>query len=512
MSEEELGRAVRRIYEAGYQLEAEAFLNLKRLTEKLSPNEIVETMLEILAQKPQPPAFINAELVKEAAEKLESRLKEALEPLEPEISEKRVFKPKAKDFEAEVEVLRDPSRSIASRGEAENFLKYFKDRFTKLRKLLLQRLDCRDATTVSEALAQPQGSKVKFICIVSEKISRVRRIILRVEDFESSISVLVQPSTQSLEVFSKAEALLLDQVVCISGVKAGGALVIADDIMLPEVPQHKPNQASEPVCALLISDIHIGSRFFEEKLFGRLLAWLRGEIGNHRLREAAGRVKYVVIAGDLVDGVGVYPEQETELSIPDIYRQYVEASRLLEEIPDHIQLIVIPGNHDASRKALPQPALSRSFAEPIYKLGRRVISLGNPSLVKLHGVTFLLHHGRSLEDVLAWLPEANHHEPAKAMIALLRARHLAPIYGQRTPIAPEPVDWMVIDKVPDVYHAGHIHVYGQTVYRGVRVVNSGCWQGQTSYQLRLGLMPTPGIAALVDLQTLNVTPLDFKAL
>ena len=40
---------------------------------------------------------------------------------------------------------------------------------------------------------------------------------------------------------------------------------------------------------------------------------------------------------------------------------------------------------------------------------------------------------------------------------LLRARHLSPIYGSQTPIAPEMEDLLVIEDVPDIFHVGHVH-------------------------------------------------------
>jgi DNA polymerase II small subunit len=509
LTAESLRKAVKTLFEAGYQLEAEAFASLQNLSETLNPEELARCLLEILRSRQVETPFIGASLVEEAAEKL--REKTAGEALKAEPTGKPCFKPLAREYEAEVKVLMDPTGRLKSKGEVGSFLEYFRDRFEKLRKLLMQRLDCRDASTLAEALTVSQGSKTKFVCMVSGKVSRGARVFLKVEDLEASATVLVQPSARNPRIAEKASSILLDQVICVSAVKFREDLFFAEDLMLPEVPQHKPSTSEQPLAVLLISDLHVGSKIFEAELFRKLLNWLRGQLGNRRLVEAAGRIKYLVVAGDLVDGVGVYPEQERELETPDIYRQYEQAARLMEQVPDYIQLVVIPGNHDACRRALPQPAISRKYAEPLYRR-ESLVSLGNPSLVKLHGASFLLHHGRSLEDVLASLPEANHEDPVKSMVALLRSRHVAPVYGQRTPIAPEPSDWLVVEEVPDFYHAGHIHIYGYTVYRGVRLVNSGCWQGQTSYQQRLGLTPTPGTAALVDLQTANVASLDFKAL
>ncbi|RLI33474.1 DNA-directed DNA polymerase II small subunit [Candidatus Bathyarchaeota archaeon] len=502
-----LQEAVKKLQEAGYQLSLEGFNRLKSLNGRVDPLKVAEKILEAAREKALSLPFVDASLVEEAVKKLEPAREETVLSFEP--SGKPVFRPLAREYEAEIEVLKDPTGETASKGDVESFLKHFRDRFERLKRILMQRLDCRDASSLQEALSQPQGSKVKFVCMVSEKFSRGRRVFLRVEDPEASATVMFQPTVQNPNLAEKASSVFPDQVICVSAVRLKGDFFAAEDLMLPEIPHHKPHLVEEPLTALLISDLHVGSKLFEGQLFRRMLSWLKGEFGGRTLREAASRVKYLVIAGDLVDGVGVYPEQERELEIPDIYRQYEEVARLLEEVPDYIQILAIPGNHDATRKALPQPAINRSYGEALHRLSNLLL-LGNPSTVKLHGAVFLLHHGRSLEDVLAMLPEANHEQPVKAMVALLKARHLAPIYGQRTPIAPEPQDWMVVDQVPDYYHAGHIHIYGYTVYRGIRVVNSGCWQRQTSYQQRLGLTPTPATAILANLQDASISLLDFR--
>ncbi|MDQ3848679.1 MAG: DNA polymerase II small subunit, partial [Thermoproteota archaeon] len=47
-------------------------------------------------------------------------------------------------------------------------------------------------------------------------------------------------------------------------------------------------------------------------------------------------------------------------------------------------------------------------------------------------------------------------------------------------------------------------------YRGTLVVNSGAWQSQTKFQQTMGIMPTPGIAVVVNLATLQPIVYDFN--
>jgi DNA polymerase II small subunit len=185
------------------------------------------------------------------------------------------------------------------------------------------------------------------------------------------------------------------------------------------------------------------------------------------------------------------------------------AAEVLSMVPKHIKMLVIPGNHDPGRRALPQPSIPAILSEGLSKL-ENCIMLGNPALVDLNGVKVLMYHGQSLDDVIATTPGMSYSKPAQAMKVLLKARHLAPTYGGRTPIAPEVEDMMVMSEIPDVLHSGHVHVTYIDRYRGTLVVNSGAWQSQTKFQQTMGIMPSPGFAILVNLSTLQPTVLDFN--
>lgn len=512
---ERLQKAVSHTIQAGYQLDSEAFLLLETLSKTEDPVALVEQLTARINEAEQKPLFITRELIEEfMTQTTEAKdVGTATLPSEPQPppifeSRKEAFKPYAKEIDADIQIFEDPTAAVTTVGSMEEYHEYFLDRFKRLQRFLRQRMDAKDATSIAEALKAPMNAKVKVIGMLTERRESKQRSFLRVEDAESTATVLVYPNLES-SVQARVQDLLLDQVVCISAIKSRNDLLILEDVLFPEIPQKTPHKAAEPVYAALISDMHVGSKLFMRAEFNRFLLWLNGKIGDPEWREIAGHIKYVVIAGDIVDGIGIYPKQTKELAIKDIHRQYAAASRYLEQIPDYIKLVIIPGNHDASRKALPQPALPKDYAEPIYQV-REVHSLGNPCSIGLHGVELLVYHGRSLDDVTANMPKASFESPEKAMQLLLRGRHLAPIYGQRTPIAPGKRDFLVIERVPDIFHAGHVHVQGHGKYRGVLVVNSGAWQERTEYMSRLGLKPTPGIIPVVNLQTLQLTTLDFR--
>ena len=99
----------------------------------------------------------------------------------------------------------------------------------------------------------------------------------------------------------------------------------------------------------------MGSKMFLEDEWHNFLKWINGNLGNSRQKDVASKVKYLIVPGDVVDGIGIYPDQEKELAIVDIYRQYEVLAEQFQFIPDHISIIMQPGNHDAVRPAEPQP-------------------------------------------------------------------------------------------------------------------------------------------------------------
>jgi DNA polymerase II small subunit len=511
---EKLQRAVETAIAAGYQLNSEAFEFLSKRTTTDDPTTIMNKALQRIEELDEKPLFIDRNFLETLLNRLETIEKEQtsvqdedLGLQESQVTSKSVFHPYAKDVEARINVLEDPTGKLTSNGTIEEYVQYFQDRFKRIEKLLRQRIDVRAATPISEAVKSPAKTKLKIICMVAEKRESKKNIILTVEDLEATATVLITHSARE-DLYIKAQKLLPDQIVCIAVMKTRSNLFLAEDIILPEVGQKPQRRATEPVYAVLTSDIHVGSTKFNEEAFNRFVLWLNGKYGNNRMKELAGHVKYLLVAGDIVDGVGVYPNQINELVLKDVHKQYTLASNLIKQIPDYIEILIEPGNHDAPRKALPQPAIAKDFIELLQETGR-VHSLGNPCTVSIHSVEVLMSHGRSLDDIIATVPGLNHNHPEKAMTALLQSRHLAPLYGGKTMLSPENRDFLVIERVPDIFHAGHIHVVGCCNHRGVLVVNSGGWQDQTDYMQKLGLMPTPGKVPLVNLQTMETNILSF---
>ncbi|MBS7655259.1 DNA-directed DNA polymerase II small subunit [Candidatus Bathyarchaeota archaeon] len=492
-----LRKVIQLVAKQGYQIGAESLIFLQSLSED-EAEEVVKEALKIAEEINPKPIVINEEILEAAKKKIKSK---TVVNLKTKI-------PVAKEFESRIEIIKDPTNKITSTGSIEEFNQYFKDRFNKLKGILQQRIDCKSASTLSQALQSPLNSKVKFVAMIIDKREKKDKIILKVDDEETSGAVIIFKE-RSREVYETAQSLVLDQVVCIEGTLIKDGLIVAENIIHPDLPEKKREEIKEEISVALLADLHCGSKNFLKETFERFLLWLNGEVGSEKQKELAGQVKYIIIAGDLIDGVGVYPEQEEELEITNIYRQYEVIAEYLKEIPDYINILIIPGNHDAVRQALPQPAIPKEFMELINEDGK-VISIGNPSEVKLHEVSFLIYHGTSLNDIISSVPKLNYEKPEKALEFLLKIRHLAPIYGANTPISPEKEDYLVVDEAPDIFVAGHTHVAGCEKYKGTMIISCGTWQAQTGYQKKLNVKPTPGILSLIKLDTMQVNILDFS--
>ena len=58
---------------------------------------------------------------------------------------------------------------------------------------------------------------------------------------------------------------------------------------------------------------------------------------------------------------------------------------LLAQIPKHIKVFIIPGNHDPGRRSLPQPAYQKRM-QIYYIRWKNFTMLGNPAFLELNGV------------------------------------------------------------------------------------------------------------------------------
>ena len=373
-----------------------------------------------------------------------------------------------------------------------------KNRFNKYKQIMYDRQDSRKIIRISTLVQHTDQNEYKIAGLLKSRNKLDKSYEIELEDESTDLRLLVTDGNN----IRKVESFLIDQMVIADVVfsKKIGRFIVKNCYSL-DVPAEvfQSVEGVEPVYGVFLSDIHVGSKTFLNREFQDFLNWINGRLGD---LEVVSKIRYVVIAGDLVDGIGVYPGQEEELTELNLSKQYDEFAGLMAQIPKSIKIFVSPGNHDATRQALPQPPIFKRYAKALYEMDN-VILLGDPCLVRLHGVNTLVYHGQSLVDIVGSSPGITFDKPAEAMKVLLKARHLAPTHGS-TRVALEEDDKLVIKIVPNIFHCGHIHTVQTLKYKGTLLINSGTWQDQTQFQKRMGIVPNPAIAVVVDLNSLKV--------
>jgi len=411
----------------------------------------------------------------------------------------------AKEIDSELRILDefDVTGKSTCSGTLNDFVEYFQQRYKNTSRMLRERMDYRQPIAINRLKSDGRSDTARIICTVYEKRESSRGYrFLDVEDLSGEITILLPKD--NIELKKAYENILRDETIGVSG-RLSNDIFIADEIVTPDLPlSHKPKRSEVDVCAALLSDIHVGSYLFLEREFDSFLNWLEG---NGNRRDISEKIKYIVIAGDLVDGVGIYPGQEKELTIPDVKKQYDFLAALISRIPDYIEVVLSVGNHDAMRNAEPQPRLSKDIAPSLYELSN-VHLVSNPAMISMHGVDALIYHGTSLDTIIGSLSGCTYTSPENAMIEYLKRRSLVPTYGSDG-IAPENKDYLAITRIPDILHCGHVHTNGYAVYRGVSVINSGTFQGRTKYQEQLGHEPTPARVPIINLKSGEVNVMHF---
>lgn len=400
--------------------------------------------------------------------------------------------------------------------EVKDFLGFFTSRYNTIKPILENRKELQNLTSISRLSQKREREQAAIIGLVMDKqTTKAGNIMLTVEDLTGTIKVIVSQNSDSYEL---AKDTVLDEVIGVAGT-SGDKIMFASSMYVPDIPIYKELKKSpDETYALFLGDFHFGSKLFLKEPFEKLLKWISGEQTGDKQKEIASKVKYIFMAGDLVEGVGIYPGQENDLELQDIYDQYNELAKQLKRIPPDKQIITCPGNHDAMRIAEPQPPLYKDFAEAVWKLPN-VTMVSNPAYINIHksekfpGFDILMYHGYSFiyyaDQVESIRNLGGQKRSDLIMKFLLQRRHLAPTHTSTLYLPDASKDSLVIDKIPDFFVSGHIHRVSAANYRNITMINSSSWLEMTDYQEKVGLYPQPGRAVLVNLQTRKVKILKF---
>ena len=418
------------------------------------------------------------------------------------------FPMQARDVDAEITVHFDITGNSVTEGKKEDIQSCFTDRLKQIRRMIMDKNLPNRPIAVNEAVRQRKqldnrDSPFTIIGLVNDpKTTKNGHLLFSIEDATGEVTCLLSQRDEGGPNQEIVHAGLMDDdVIGVSGYfSQTGDLMYVDDIHFPALIEHERRTAGadQAISAAFISDLHLGSKTFLEPQWQKMMQWFNED-------PLAKTVRYLVISGDGVDGVGIYPGQDKHLNIPDMFNQYSRLGTMLQDLPDWIEVLLLPGNHDAVRPAEPQPALDPELQTDY----NNTMFVGNPCDFSLNGVRVLSYHGVSIMDFVASLRTVTFETPEAAMRAMIDRRHLAPSWGGKTPLSPEPEDRLVIQEIPDIFVTGHVHGHHTETYKGVNLVHSSTWQDQTDYQRMLGFQPKPCILTVVNLHTHAMAAIPF---
>lgn len=475
-------------------------------------------------------------------------------------------------FEKNINILSYTPKNI-DKIEVKDFVNHFRKRFNQIKEILQGHFELDNLLSIDKISRSRQG--VSIIGMVYNKsVTKNKNIVLEVEDLTGRIKVLVNKSKEDL--YKVAEEICLDSVL---GFRCSGneEVLFANGIFFPDatIPERKRSPVEE--YALFIGDLHFGSKLFLKKGFLKFIDYLNGNLNDYpneentknqkvltspsmiqnetgdfftslpfsrgdsfdlqkekqikansgkiyinssgsQIKEEIKKIKYLFITGDLVTGVGNYPGQEKDLEILDLEEQFICLAKLLEKIPEHIKIIISPGNHDGVRIMEPQPVFDLKYAWPLNQL-KNIFITENPCMLNIGaqenfaGFDILTYHGFSYPYYAGNIPELVKkkamNSPEEIMKYLLKYRHLAPTHGS-TQYYPHKEDQLIIKTVPDIFVSGHTHKCGVLYYNNVLIISTSCWEAMTPYQEKFGNEPDHCKVPMLNLKTRAIKILDFE--
>ncbi|MCK5177272.1 MAG: hypothetical protein KAQ92_06100, partial [Candidatus Aenigmarchaeota archaeon] len=190
---------------------------------------------------------INSNTIKEKIKFFEDQ-----EKTKQKVTIKKTIKKTRKDYDAQVKI-----RKIKENTAKKNttlFCDYFLSRYEKIKKILVRHLDLTNLVSINNLNSSKRNGDISIIAIVKDKIeAKTGTILLDVEDKTGAVRVFVKEA-------DLCQNIINDEVIGIQGNHFSGG-IIAKKIIFPEIPfPNEVNKIEEPLKAVFISDVHLGSK------------------------------------------------------------------------------------------------------------------------------------------------------------------------------------------------------------------------------------------------------------
>lgn len=156
-----------------------------------------------------------------------------------EVKRSSDFHPTAKEYGHEFRIYEDHDVTGKSKckGELDDFVRYFNDRYRKIRELFVSRTNVKFPLIEIEKFGDVKvGDTVRIIGIVSAKtVTKNKHIMLQIEDPTGPLAVLVLNNQDNKQVFEKSNRIVNDEILAFD-IKKGTNLNILADVTWPDLP------------------------------------------------------------------------------------------------------------------------------------------------------------------------------------------------------------------------------------------------------------------------------------
>jgi DNA polymerase II small subunit len=256
-----------------------------------------------------------------------------------------------KNLQTDYKVLFDPTLKITSGEGINGYNSLFASRFNKLKRIISDRPESKMLKTIASVKVAKSDEDMYVCGLVTARISERNITKLLLEDPSGSFEGIIFDN----DLRETADLLLNDQFIMARVGFGKNSGLIIKDLISPDIPDQASNRSESETFAVFLSDLHIGSKYFMEEEFSEFVSWLSSP------DPVARKIRFVLIGGDAVDGVGIYPNQDKELVCQTIEEQLKKLENLISKIPEYVKIFIMPGNHDPGRRALPQPAIPKKY-------------------------------------------------------------------------------------------------------------------------------------------------------
>ncbi|PVZ98682.1 hypothetical protein BB558_005319 [Smittium angustum] len=296
------------------------------------------------------------------------------------------------------------------------------------------------------------------------------------EDETGRINVISDPK-------GKIPVLITGMVVSVLGSSTKDGRFVVEDVEYAGMPVQSPvldvskdrQKHGKSEYVAIVSGFGVTGDSGVSRNMQLLADFLGGLLGGEEMRELSSKIGSLIVAGNSIDGRGVYGgkinEKMGKLGLRNTNdnvlgrevvvekRSYVELDNYLSQIAGILPVILMPGDTDPVSQSLPQQTFPVDILLPKSGSLGSLIGTSNPTWLEIDKLRFLGTSGQNIRDMEKCVRDI----PALDLCeATLKSRHLAPTGPDTLAMYPSSRgDAMLLDRAPDVYFVGNMESFGR---------------------------------------------------